>query len=88
LQDEQGLVQTRRWLSDKKKMRWQVIFDNYGDPDQFRIEQYYPNVSHGTLIQRPDLVPGSKIRMQPLESLDESVEIFENSIFAIEYQIG
>ncbi|KIX05938.1 uncharacterized protein Z518_03912 [Rhinocladiella mackenziei CBS 650.93] len=80
LQDEQSVIQTRRWLSDKKNTRWLLIFDNYDDPDQYRIEQYYPYVSHGAIIvttRRPDLVAGSQIRLQPLRSVEESLEILE-----------
>jgi hypothetical protein len=80
LQDEQSLIQTRRWLSDKKNTRWLLIFDNYDDPSQYQIEQYYPYVSHGAIIvttRRPDLVAGSEMRMQPLQSVEESLEISE-----------
>lgn len=80
LQDEQSLIQTRRWLSGKTNTRWLLIFDNYDDPGQYQIEQYYPYVSHGAIIvttRRPDLLAGSEIRMQPLQSVEESLEILE-----------
>lgn len=80
LQDEQSLIQTRRWLSDKKNTRWLLIFDNHDDPNQYPIERYYPYVSHGAIIvttRRPDLVGGSEIRMQPLQGVEESLQILE-----------
>ena len=80
LQDEQSLIQTRRWLSNKKNTRWLLIFDNHDDPGQYQIEQYYPYVSHGAIIvttRRPDLVAGSEIRLQPLQSVKDSLEILE-----------
>ncbi|KAK5189071.1 hypothetical protein LTR92_010924 [Exophiala xenobiotica] len=40
LPDEQSIVQTRRWLSDKKNTRWLLIFDNHDDPGQYQIEQF------------------------------------------------
>ncbi|KAK5242171.1 hypothetical protein LTR40_007662 [Exophiala xenobiotica] len=69
-----------RWLSDKKNTRWLLILDNYDDPSQYHIEQYYPYVSHGAIIvstRRPDLVAGSEIRLQPLPTVKESLEILE-----------
>ncbi|KAK5399987.1 hypothetical protein LTR06_011353 [Exophiala xenobiotica] len=80
LKDEQSLIQTRRWLSDKKNTRWLLIFDNHDDPDQYQIEQYYPYVAHGTIIittRRPDLVAGTEIRLQPLQRVEESLKVLE-----------
>ncbi|RMZ79634.1 hypothetical protein DV737_g3329, partial [Chaetothyriales sp. CBS 132003] len=74
-QDELSLIQTRRWLSNKKNIRWLLIFDNFDDPGQYPIERYYPYVSHGAIIittRRPDLVAGSEIRLQPLQDVEES----------------
>ncbi|KAK5399989.1 hypothetical protein LTR06_011355 [Exophiala xenobiotica] len=77
---EQILAQTRRWLSDRQNTRWLLIFDNYDEPDQYQVEQYYPYVSHGAIVvttRRPDLVAGTEIRMQPLRSVEESLEILQ-----------
>ncbi|KIW32510.1 uncharacterized protein PV07_04047 [Cladophialophora immunda] len=81
LQDDQSLIQIQRWLSDKKNTRWLLIFDNYDEPGQYHIEQYYPYVSHGAIIvttRRPDLVAGSELRLQPLRRVEEGVEILES----------
>jgi hypothetical protein len=57
-----------------------MIFDNYDDPDQFDIQSYYPFASHGAIIvttRRPDLVAGVEVRIDPLQNIDESLEILE-----------
>lgn len=80
LPDEQILIQIRRWLSDKQNTRWLLIFDNHDDPSQYHIERYYPYVSHGAIIvttRRPDLVAGSELRLQPLQRVEEGLEILE-----------
>ena len=80
LEDEQSMIQTRRWLSDEKNTRWLLIFDNYDDPSQYHIEQYYPHVSKGAIIvttRRPELLAGTELRLQPLQRVEESLEILE-----------
>lgn len=80
LQDEQSVIQTLRWLSDKENTRWLLIFDNYDEPGQYPIERYYPYASHGTIIvttRRPDLVAGKELRLQPLQEIKQSLEILE-----------
>jgi hypothetical protein len=80
LKDEQSIIHTRRWLSDEKNTRWLLIFDNYDDPSQYRIEKYYPYVSKGAIIvttRRPELVAGKELRLQPLQSVEDSFEILE-----------
>ncbi len=80
LQDEQSLIQIRRWLSDEKNIRWLLIFDNHDDPDRYLVERYYPYVAHGPFIvttRRPDLVAGSELRLQSLQSVKESLDILE-----------
>jgi NB-ARC domain len=80
LEGEQILIQIRGWLSDKKNTQWLLIFDNYDDPDQFKIETYYPLASHGSIVvttRQPHLVAGRRIRTQPLRSIEESLEILQ-----------
>ena len=84
IQDSQGfevkqiLGKIRGWLSDKKNREWLLIFDNYDDPDQFKIEDYFPFAYHGAIIittRRPDRVAGERVRIEPLEQIDESIRI-------------
>lgn len=80
LANEQSIVHTKRWLSDKRNRRWLLIFDNYDDPESYRVEQYYPDVLHGSIIvttRRPELVAGHLIRLQPLQWIDEQLEVLE-----------
>ena len=84
IQDSQGfeveqiLGKIRGWLSDKKNIDWLLIFDNYDYPDQYKIEDYLPLASHGAVIittRRPDRVAGKKVRIEPLEHINESIQI-------------
>jgi tetratricopeptide (TPR) repeat protein len=57
-----------------------LIFDNYDDPDQFRINDYYPPASHGAIVvttRRPDLIAGSTLDIKPLESIEDSLAILQ-----------
>jgi hypothetical protein len=77
---EEALIKITRWLSDRKNTQWLLIFDNYDDPNQFKIEAYYPLASHGAIVvttRRPDLVAGREVRIGPLENIKESLKILE-----------
>jgi hypothetical protein len=55
-----------------------LIFDNYDDPDQFKIENYFPFASHGAIIittRRPNRVAGERMRIEPLKQIDESIRV-------------
>ena len=80
LAGRQSIVHTKRWLSDRRNTRWLLIFDNHDDPESYRIEQYYPDVLHGSIIvttRRPDSLAGRIIRLQPLQHIEEHLEILE-----------
>lgn len=75
---EQSIKHTSRWLSDKRNTRWLLIFDNYDDPDSYRLPQYYPYAAHGSIIvttRRPDAVVGKRMRLQPLRGMSEPLTI-------------
>lgn len=84
---EPGLLEDGRivgkvcgWLSHKRNTQWLSIVDNYDDPTQFNIDDYFPPASHGTVLvttRRPDQVAGKVIRIQPLKEVDESLLILE-----------
>lgn len=74
------LTRTHQWLSDSKNVEWLLIFDNYDNPNEFKIDTYFPSVSHGSIIittRRPDLVAGRKMVLRPLQNAEESLEILQ-----------
>lgn len=80
LAGEQSIIHMNRWLSDRRNTRWLLVFDNYDEPDSYRVESYYPSVTHGSIIvttRRPDLVGGQIIRLQPLQHIEEQLGVLE-----------
>jgi hypothetical protein len=78
LDDDQLWVQISLWLSKLENSRWLLIFDNYDDPNQHQIEQYYPFVAHGSIIittRQPDRVNGYQIKVQPMTNDEDSLNI-------------
>lgn len=80
LSDEQIVARAHEWLSDPRNTQWLLIFDNYDEPDQFNINEYIPNIGHGSIIittRLPDLVRGEQVRVQPLKDLRDSLAILQ-----------
>jgi NB-ARC domain len=78
LDDDQLWVQISLWLSKLENSRWLLIFDNYDDPNQYQIEQYYPFVAHGSIIittRQPDCVNGYQIKVQSMTTDEDSLSI-------------
>jgi NB-ARC domain len=78
LNDEAILVQVSVWLSQLDNNHWLLIFDNYDDPDQFNIREYYPLVAHGSIIvttRQRDRVNGEEINLKPISKEEESLRI-------------
>lgn len=78
LQDDMVLTQVSAWLSNLENSRWLLAFDNYDDPDQFNIREYFPSVAQGSIIittRRPDLVSGTKINVRSIAEKEESLRI-------------
>jgi hypothetical protein len=78
LNDEAILIQVSVWLSQLDNNRWLLIFDNYDDPDQFNVREYYPSVAHGSIIittRQRDRVNGEEIHLQPMAQAEESLRI-------------
>ncbi|KAL4808134.1 TPR-like protein [Aspergillus unguis] len=73
LKDKEAVIHVCQWLSDPKNHQWLLILDNYDDPREYDIEQYYPPASHGVLLitsRQPNLVAGKRIMVQPLKHID------------------
>jgi hypothetical protein len=78
LDDDQLWAQISLWLSKLENSRWLLIFDNYDDPNQCQIEQYYPFVAHGSIIittRQPDRVNGHQIKVQSMTNDEDSLNI-------------
>jgi GTPase SAR1 family protein len=78
LDSEEILIHIRRWLSHQKNTQWLLIFDNCDEPEQYKIENYYPPASHGAIVvttRLPHLVAGRLILIKSLQETEESLEI-------------
>ncbi|KAJ5732695.1 hypothetical protein N7493_004176 [Penicillium malachiteum] len=81
LEDKEIVRRVHQWLSTPKNTRWLLIFDNYDDPDHFRIDNYYPPASHGAILvtsRRPDDVSGSTLHIKPFQNIEHSLTILQN----------
>jgi hypothetical protein len=80
LEDKEIVRRVHQWLSNPKNTGWLLIFDNYDEPDQFRIDDYYPPASHGAIVvttRRPDLIAGSTLDIKPLQNIEDSLAILQ-----------
>jgi hypothetical protein len=80
LEDKEIVRRVHQWLSTPNNTGWLLVFDNYDDPDQFRINDYYPPASHGAIVvttRRPDLVAGSTLNIKPLQNIKDSLAILQ-----------
>jgi hypothetical protein len=80
LEDREIVRRIHQWLCTPKNTEWLLIFDNYDDPDQFRIDQYYPPASHGAIVvttRRPDLVAGTPLHVKPFQNVEDSLAILQ-----------
>lgn len=78
LYGEDLLAAIDQWLSDTANTNWLLIFDNYDDPTEFDIEKFYPSASHGAILVTTRLlhdVAGERVLIQPLNDVDEGLEI-------------
>ena len=76
--DDQVVARAHEWLSRRENKRWLLIFDNYDEPDQFKIEAYMPNIGHGFVIvttRLPELMTGDRIRVQPLQNIEDGLAV-------------
>lgn len=78
LEGEQSQIKTCNWFADPRNRDWLLIYDNHDDPKTFRIEDYYPDAQHGSIIvttRRPDLVIGTEFLVKCLSDLRSSLEV-------------
>lgn len=80
LEDKEIVRRIHQWLSNPKNTGWLLIFDNYDDPDQFRIDNYFPPASHGAILvtsRRPDDVSGCTLDIKPFRNIEDSLAILQ-----------
>lgn len=80
LGDEQAVARALEWLQDVKNTQWLLILDNYDDPDQFSLTNYYPASAHGSIIittRLIDRVRGQQVRLQPLSGINDALGILQ-----------
>lgn len=78
--DDDGVQPVLRWLADLNHTGWLLIFDNYDNPDLFDITRYTPKAAHGSVIvttRLGDLVNMPQVRVGPIGSLNESLQILQ-----------
>ncbi|KAJ5611784.1 hypothetical protein N7528_008889 [Penicillium herquei] len=73
LLDSEDIVRRiHQWLSRSDNTRWLLLFDNYDEPDQFKIHDYYPHtIGHGAILittRCPDRVSGTVLHVKPFKS--------------------
>ena len=78
LEDDRLSIHVSNWLSEQDNTRWLLIFDNYDDPDQYRVSKYYPFVAQGSVIvttRLPDRVKGQQIRLRSMAKEEDSLQV-------------
>lgn len=79
-EDKEIVRRVHQWLCTPTNTGWLLIFDNYDDPAQFRIDHYYPSASHGAIVittRRPDLVAGTALHIKPFQNIEDSLAILQ-----------
>jgi hypothetical protein len=80
LADKEIVRRVHQWLCTPNNTGWLLIFDNYDDPAQFRIDHYYPAASHGAIVvttRRPDLVAGTHLHLRPFHNIEDSLAVLQ-----------
>ncbi|KAE8309804.1 hypothetical protein BDV41DRAFT_580211 [Aspergillus transmontanensis] len=82
LEGNEAVRRTREWLSEPQNSKWLLIFDNYDNPSDFKLNSYYPPAAHGAIIittRQADLVTGRTglLDIKPFQSVDNSLTILE-----------
>ncbi|RAQ59958.1 kinesin light chain [Aspergillus flavus] len=82
LEGNEAVRRTREWLSDPDNSKWLLIFDNYDNPSDFKLDSYYPPAAHGAIIittRQADQVTGrtALLNIKPFQSVDNSLTILQ-----------
>ncbi|KAJ5458800.1 hypothetical protein N7530_010744 [Penicillium desertorum] len=81
LESKDIIGRVHKWLTHSENTKWLLLFDNYDDPDQFDISDYYPHTtSHGTILvtsRCPDRVGGKTLHIKELQQIEESLKVLQ-----------
>jgi hypothetical protein len=78
LECDQVWVYASNWLSHLDNTRWLLIFDNYDDPDQYKLTEYSPSVVQGSIVvttRQPDRINGVQVKVRSISEKEESLRI-------------
>lgn len=76
--DHRLWIAISNWLCELDNSHWLLIFDNYDNPDEYDITQFYPTVAHGSIIvttRVPSRLNGSKVHVRSLSKEEDSLRI-------------
>ena len=68
--EDRGVVLFRNWLSRQGNTRWLLIYDNYDEPENYRIKQYFPYRAQGSILitTRSSFISfGKVLKLKPLQ---------------------
>lgn len=86
---DEVVAAVKRWLEHAKNTRWLTIFDNYDnpkvpgnvDPGLMDIQQFLPEVHHGSVIvttRSSKVSVGRRMKVGKLEDMHQSLQILSN----------
>jgi len=81
LETKQLVLRVHQWLANRRNTLWLLIFDNYDDQNQFKIDEYIPHAAHGSVIitsRLPAQVTGQQLRVQPIRDLKDGLAILQS----------
>lgn len=82
--NEDAVARVFRWLSEEDNTHWLLIFDGY-TPDHFKIEKFYPPVSHGNILvttetsESQESLSTKSIHLRPFESDQYSLALLQGT---------
>ena len=78
LDDDRIRVAVSNWLSESDNSRWLLIYDNYDDPEDYNLTQYYPSIAHGSIIvttRVPSRLNGKRVLVQKMNDEEDNLRI-------------
>lgn len=77
--DDAGVcIRVSNWLSELDNHRWLLILDNYDEPGEYDIAQFYPSVAHGSLVittRQPHHVRGEQLKIELMTEVNDGLAV-------------